>query len=171
MAFDFLNRLYVFKTTQSIKDILDKLEEHIEKAPGSDKINLAVINYNQFKITGNSVIIERDPSTLTPWRGIGTVTIHLEAESNKTIGNVKIQPYSKTIIRVIFGLAFAFFGLFSMFFLWLSHSLNAVLFPFFGLILFIGGFYIGVVRTIWSLETFVETLLEDLQIESDLDSV
>jgi hypothetical protein len=130
MAFGFLNRLYVFKTTQSIKDILDKLEEHIEKAPGSDKINLAVINYNQFKITGNSVIIERNPSTLTPWRGIGTVTIHLEAESNKTIGNVKIQPYSKTIIRIILGLAFTFFGLFSMFFLWLSQSLNAAL-PYF----------------------------------------
>jgi hypothetical protein len=125
-----------------------------------------LIDYRKFVINDNLIQIKRSPSLFNPFKSNGLLTIELQSSKDGTKINCLIDPYFENVLVGI-----AFFSLFSLVITILviitlrKSPLYMILFIILSWIIPLGGIYIGHKINLLRLETYLDSILIDLELK------
>jgi hypothetical protein len=169
--FDVLNGNYFLQVANSRDSIIAELQAKIDES-NKDKswFSFEAINYKKFVLVGDSVIVNRIPSTFSPYRGYGTIKIKFDSNDGGALINAQVIPYGKMRDFIIWFLLF-FLILFSVFVCLTTSDSNR-----YGLIVpawvgFSGSLFLAMRYYRYALKGHLKKILEDLNIKGELNPV
>lgn len=164
-----LQKRYDHLTNKSKDEIIKALLQRIE-AQKADKsfFKWDLVNYQNIKIVGDRIEIERTPSILTPFKSIGTIYYDLIANGSGTKIKCTIEPFNKYAL-ILSSCMFSFFLIIFSVFILVSLSdeiLKAIIIVTIAWAVVFGFSYLSLRLSRSGLEVYSKNVLHDLGLKS-----